>query len=29
MAVLFIVLIWWGVYPGPLLALIQRIAIAP
>jgi NADH-quinone oxidoreductase subunit N len=24
---LFILLIWWGVYPGPILALINRITI--
>ncbi len=29
MCLLFIVLIWWGIYPAPLLALIQRLAISP
>jgi NADH-quinone oxidoreductase subunit N len=29
MTLLLVVLIWWGVYPGPLLYLIQRIAIPP
>jgi NADH-quinone oxidoreductase subunit N len=28
MVLLFVLLIWWGVYPGPLLALIGRIALA-
>jgi hypothetical protein len=29
MVLLFILLIWWGVYPGPLLSLISRITLAP
>jgi NADH-quinone oxidoreductase subunit N len=29
MILLFILLIWWGVYPGPLLALIGHITLAP
>jgi NADH-quinone oxidoreductase subunit N len=29
MALLFILLIWWGVYPGPLLTIINRITLAP
>ena len=29
MAVLFILLIWWGVYPTHLIALIERISFGP
>ena len=29
MILLFILLIWWGVYPGALIALIGRISLAP
>jgi len=29
MILLFILLIWWGVYPGPLLSLIGQISLAP
>jgi NADH-quinone oxidoreductase subunit N len=29
MILLFILLIWWGVYPGPLVSLIGRISLAP
>ena len=29
MVLLFILLIWWGVYPGPLVSLIGQITLAP
>ena len=29
MVLLFILLIWWGIYPGPLLTIINRITLAP